>query len=90
MNTRSEIITRLRAELGDCADPADVIDELLGTGALDDKTAKRYVIAKEYIARYGNAQRYPGTHLVEAVADDYGVSAATVYRVLQKMKLATA
>lgn len=89
MNIRTELIERLRADLGDCADPADIIDELMGVGALDERTAGRYVIANEYIRRYARGC-VPGTHLAEEIADDYKVSAATVYRVLQKMKLSRA
>lgn len=89
MTLRNELIDRLRADLGDCADPADIIDELLGTGAMDEKTAMRYVIANEYVKRYARRSA-PGTHLAEEIADDYGVSTATVYRVLQKMKLVRA
>lgn len=89
MTLRNELIDRLRTDLGDCADPADIIDELLGTGAMDEKTATRYVIANEYVKRYARRST-PGTHLAEEIADDYGVSTATVYRVLQKMKLVRA
>lgn len=89
MTLRNELIERLRTDLGDCADPADIIDELLGTGAMDEKTAMRYVIANEYVKRYARRST-PGTHLAEEIADDYGVSTATVYRVLQKMKLVRA
>jgi hypothetical protein len=89
MSMRDELVVRLRSELGECVDPADVIDELMGFGGLDQKCLMRYLIAREYVTRFGQ-KALPAVSLLEEVADDFHVSTATVYRVLQKVKLCRA
>lgn len=59
MRFRDQIINHLRSRLGTNADPADIIDELYGCGAMDDRAARSFVAYNEFVKRYQNDTRSP-------------------------------
>jgi hypothetical protein len=83
MRFRDEIIDHLRGRLGTSADPADIIDELYGCGAIDERSARTFVAYNEFVKRYQSDTRSPSAVMTE-VAQDLDVDRVTVLRIVQR------
>jgi hypothetical protein len=83
MRFRDEIINHLRGRLGTSADPADIIDELYGCGAIDERSARTFVAYNEFVKRYQSDTRSPSAVMTE-VAQDLDVDRVTVLRIVQR------
>lgn len=83
MRFRDEIINHLRGRLGTSADPADIIDELYGCGAIDERSARTFVAYNEFVRRFQNDTRSPSAVMTE-VAQDLDVDRVTVLRIVQR------
>ena len=83
MRFRDEIIDHLRGRLGTSADPADIIDELYGCGAIDERSARTFVAYNEFVRRFQNDTRSPSAVMTE-VAQDLDVDRVTVLRIVQR------
>lgn len=86
MRFRDQIIEHLRSRLGTNADPADIIDELYGCGAMDDRAARSFVAYNEFVKRYQNDTRSPSAVMTE-VAQDLDMDRVTVLRIVQRTHL---
>lgn len=86
MRFRDQIINHLRSRLGTNADPADIIDELYGCGAMDDRAARSFVAYNEFVKRYQNDTRSPSAVMTE-VAQDLDMDRVTVLRIVQRTHL---
>lgn len=85
MRFRDEIINHLRGRLGTSADPADIIDELYGCGAIDERSARTFVAYNEFVKRYQQHARSPRS-IMHEVADEIDVDFVTVFRIVHKVQ----
>jgi hypothetical protein len=82
---REHLSEALRKEIGECADPADVVSRLYDLGALDDSLSRRAVVRAEFPARYASCDR-SAREIHGEIADEYGLSRERVGQLLRSGK----
>jgi hypothetical protein len=79
---REHLSTTLRKEIGECADPAAIVDRLYELGALDDSLSRRAVVCAEFPTRYAACDR-SARDIHGEIAEEYGLSRERVGQLLR-------
>lgn len=83
MKYRDRLIQHLRQRIGECADPADIVDELYGRGGMDDMFARRYVAVTDFFNTYGQCARTPRDVMID-VASDLEMDVSSVFKAVKR------
>lgn len=78
-----KMIEDLRETLGEKADPAEVVQRLYESGAIDDIMARRYVVKREFVRRYTSTDMC-AHHVHEQLADEYGLTTRGVLFIVSR------
>lgn len=79
---REQLSKALRNEVGECADPADVVGRLYDLGALDDSLSRRAVVRAEFPVRYASCDR-SARDIHGEIAEEYGLTRERVGQLLR-------
>lgn len=79
---REQLSKALRKDVGERADPAEVVGRLYELGALDDSLSRRAVVRAEFPARYASCDR-SAREIHGDLADEFGLTRERVGQLLR-------
>jgi hypothetical protein len=82
MSRVRDILTEaIRKEVGECADPSQVVGMLYDLGVLDDCLARHGAVRVEFARRYSNTP-HSAKEVMHDIGDEYGLTRQRVHQLL--------